>query len=125
MPEMNGIGFSEYTKNKQECFADVLDSHLAISSVITERYPYISGYYFYDLTAGCGHNPENNKEKGSPAIFIEKLSSFKAKHQKTFIKGEMFERISGSQRGNLTGSGLKTCLFKQEWLEQKFILSRT
>lgn len=69
MPVVNGVGFSDYTPEKQQIFADILTQHISICQVIYRRYEKTKRYYYYDLTAGCGK--DHCYGEGSPLIFAK------------------------------------------------------
>jgi len=71
MPIDNGIGHSDCTAGKQEGLAAILRQHIAIvKRVFDNNKWYPQTYYYFDLYAGSGSNPEEGCD-GSPVIFLK------------------------------------------------------
>lgn len=73
MPKENGIGFSEWTKEKQEIFRSLARINLMMwSAVLNKNGAYFRGNFtYFDITAGNGMHPEYGL--GSPLIYIDEL----------------------------------------------------
>ena len=90
MPIENGVGYGEYTGVKIEHLSKILAMHMAITqAVIRKHAKYCEPEYRYiDLTAGKGSTPDGNK--GSPIVFLEKVSDpkFDTPFRADFIERE-------------------------------------
>jgi three-Cys-motif partner protein len=70
MPVKNGQGFSpEWTPIKQRFFRRFIRLHLRIAASAMKKWDR-HRYYYFDLNAGCGVNPDTH-EDGSPLIFVQ------------------------------------------------------
>ncbi len=90
MPIENGIGYGEYTSVKIEHLSKILAMHMAITQAVIKKHAsyYESKYRYMDLTAGKGSTPDGNK--GSPIIFLDKVSDpkFEIPYQADLIERE-------------------------------------
>lgn len=70
MPIINGLGYSqEWTPEKQRFLRRYLRLHLTIANGAMRKWKQ-NRYYYFDLNAGQGVNPETG-EDGSPLIFVQ------------------------------------------------------
>jgi hypothetical protein len=87
MPIINGMGCSQYTKEKQDNFRYILQGHLrivkaALGKVATLRWA-CSRYHYYDITAGSGFL---NGYPGSPLIFLEEAQRLGLSFEARFVE---------------------------------------
>lgn len=73
MPVDNGIGYSEWTPEKQNFFQAIIEVHMRIVKNCWYNQPWAEKrYYYFDLNAGSGKHPIEH-EPGSPIIFGDKI----------------------------------------------------
>lgn len=71
MPSVNGHGYSpDWTPEKQRIFRKFIPMHLQMAEGAMRKHNRNPRYYYFDLNAGCGVNPETG-EDGSPLIFVQ------------------------------------------------------
>lgn len=73
----NGIGFSDWTKEKQRIFRSLLRINLMMwNSILNDnrKYYYEGSFTYFDITAGCGVHDEYGD--GSPIIFLKEIRNF-------------------------------------------------
>jgi len=72
MPIIEGVGFSEHTKEKYRVLSGITGMHLKMTKGIIHRWRGIDPYYYYvDLNAGPGRYSNGNGYiyEGSPVLF--------------------------------------------------------
>lgn len=89
MGKHNGIGYGDYTPQKQKHFEQLLALQHRLFTCITlkpKNYWMNPTYHYFDINAGCGHDPTG--AIGSPLIF----HALAAKHPTTRFAGFFLER---------------------------------
>jgi three-Cys-motif partner protein len=86
VPKTNGQGRSDYTPIKQDRLAQILAWHIPLTAHAIQKAAWAErhSYYMIDLTSGCGHNPDNPSEKGSPLIALDALKAWPHEVQAVF-----------------------------------------
>lgn len=83
MPVSNDIGYSEYTRMKEEGLERILSLHLHLANNIIQHGWSDPLYYWYDINAGSGNNPNC---PGSPLVFLETARRIGLRYSATFIE---------------------------------------
>lgn len=86
MPITNGVGWSESTGDKEAGLAELLGLHMQLCQAITTKNQWADKtYYWLDITAGSGDNPEA-RCYGSPLVFIQQAKATRLRYRAAFIE---------------------------------------
>jgi three-Cys-motif partner protein len=74
MPLRKGVGYGEYTEEKQKHFAGLVNLHVRATKGILGRRKADKHYHYIDLNAGPGRYKDGNGRMytGSPLLFLDK-----------------------------------------------------
>jgi len=106
MPVQNGIGYGDFTADKQQNFRYLVGAHLKIVKAMMQKAHKLGNswppqeYWYFDITAGTGTCPETG-DPGSPVIFADE-----AHRQQVRTRSFLFELDPGnceSLRGCMGG----------------------
>jgi len=86
MPVANNIGYSRHTSEKQSHLRQLLELHFKLHQAITRKHGYDETYYWFDLTAGNGQNPDGGD--GSALIFQQEVLKAGIPYEAVLIEKE-------------------------------------